>query len=39
LNVLKDLGAEIKQEKGMIWIDSGENKASIKATVEVTNKM
>ena len=39
LDALKDLGAEIQHEPGMIWIDSGEHKATIKATVEVTNKM
>ena len=39
LGILNDLGAEIKHEAGMIWIDSGEHKATIKATVEVSNKM
>lgn len=39
VDVIHAMGMETKHEAGMIWIDSGEHKASIKATVDVTNKM
>lgn len=39
VDVIHAMGMETKREDGMTWLDTGEHKATVKATVEVSNKM